>query len=100
MLKRVNIIYESEYEDVDIISVPCEMANDIDDIAQEFFRWLKVPENSRRFMVKEKDGHEVLSIDTKEFVWWLNHIKITGEPKAAIIAQHTSYDSKCPSAYF
>lgn len=100
MLSKVNIVYDLDYQDVDIIGVPHEMASIIDDIAQEFFRWLRVPENGRRFLVKEGDGHEVLNINTKEFVWWLNNIKIIGEPKATIILQHTSYNPQYPSADF
>ena len=100
MLSRVNIIYGLDYNDVDIIGVPSEMANIIDDIAQEFFCWLSVPKNGQRFLVKSDNGREVLSIDTREFVWWLNNVKIVGEPKATIILQHTSYNPQYPSADF
>ena len=100
MLRRVNIVYEMDYNDADILWIPSNLANDIDDVAQEFFRWVGVPENGCRFLVKGEDGHEVLNIDTEEFLWWLNHIKITNEPKATIAVQHTSYDPHCPIAYF
>lgn len=100
MLKKVNVVYELDYEDVDILYIPSDMADDIDGVAQDFFCWLGIPENRRRFLVKEDDGSEVLYIGTKEFIWWLNHIKITDGPKAKILMQHTSYDPQYPAAYF
>ena len=99
-MRSVNLLFEEEYDDVDIISVPDEIADNIDDVAQLFFKWLWIPENRQHFYVTLPDGKEALGIDTKEFLWWLNHVFLSSGKKAEIILQHTKYQPEYPTAYF
>lgn len=99
-MRPVNLLFDEEYEDVDIISVPDEIADSINDIAQQFFSWLGNPENARRFYVKLPNGKESLGIDTKEFVWWLNHVFLPAGQAAGIVTQHTSHHPEYPTANF
>lgn len=99
-MRLVNLLFDEEYEDVDLISVPDGIADSIDTIAQQFFRWLGDPENARRFYVTLPDGKDVLSVDTKEFVWWLNHVFLPAGQTAEIVTQHTSHHSEYPTANF
>lgn len=99
-MKNINIVYEEDYEDVDIVQVPDDIADDIDLVVNEFFKWVAIPENHIRFQIENAEGKTVLNIDTEEFLWWLNHIKITDESRAIIIKQHTSVCLEWPVADF
>ena len=99
-MKYINLVYEDDYEDADVLLVPDEIADNIDDVMLEFFGWVKFPENNSRFLVKVGEGKKVLSIDTEEFLWWLNNVKLYGGTKATIEKQHTMMWQGCPNAEF
>ena len=99
-MRLVNLLFDEEYENVDILSVPDDIADNIDNIAQEFTRWIWFPENRQQFMVTLSDGKECLSFDTKEFLWWLNNIFLSPGQTAAIYLQHTSFHPEHPTANF
>lgn len=99
-MKKINLIYEDDYNDVDILLVPDDVADNIDDVVRCFFSWLRVEENASRFMVTTASGHKGLSVDTKEFIWWLNNIWIRNDSEAKVIVQHTSYQNEYPRADF
>ena len=99
-MKCINLVYGDDYEDVDILSVPDEIVENIDKIMWDFFDWTEVPENKQQLLVKDVKGNNVLGIDTEEFLYWLNNIKITDGPKAVVIKQHTSMCPEYPVAEF
>ena len=99
-MRYINLVYEDDYEDADILLVPDEIADNIDTVMREFFRWIKLSENNFRFKVKIGEGKEVLSIDTEGFLWWLNNVKLQGEAKATIEKQHTMMWKGYPIAEF
>ena len=99
-MRLVNLLFDEEYEDVDIISVPDEIADDIDAVAQQFFRWVWIPENRQRFSVPRQNGTPVLSIDTEEFLWWLNNIYLPAGQTADVFLQHTHFRPELPTANF
>lgn len=98
-MQNVMILYFAE-EDADMLLVPDGVAGRIDAVAQEFFRWAADPASVHDFWVTHPSGRKVLALDTKEFVWYLNHHVISDGEKAEIVAQHIPYDSKYPTAYF
>ena len=71
-MQKINVVYDGCLENVDILLVPDDVADDIERITQEFFNWLAVPENGDRFRTAVIDGRKFLSIGTDEFIWWLN----------------------------
>ena len=89
-MKQINLICDDEFEDVDILLVPDTIAENVPEVQREFNRWLMNPQNAERFS-REENGRQSLCIDTDEILWWLNHVKLTGEEKASIVMQHTSY---------
>lgn len=99
-MKPINILFDEIYNDVDLILVPDEIASAIDQVVRDFHTWLDVPENKNRFMKPNERWGQVLVIDTQEFVWWLNNIKILGKEKATVLKQHTSYIEEYPTANF
>ena len=99
-MRPINIVYEDNYDSVDIVLVPEHIANSIGSVVQEFFCWLLVTENNKRFMIPHDKWGEVLAIGANEFVWWLNNIKTHDEEKASIVQQHTSFVEEYPTAEF
>ena len=99
-MKQINVLYDDDFEDVDILLVPDDIALHIDDVTQQFIKWLNIPENRCRFLILNGSGNQVLGVDTEEFLWWLNHIKILDEQKASIVCQHTKYINTLPTAEF
>lgn len=97
---NVNIVYDDDTEDVDIIAVPDNIANDIDNITQLFFNWLKDKRNQQRFLIKNAQGKEILSIDTNDFIWWLNTHYMDTLETAYLVSQHTSLCSEYPTTVF
>ena len=99
-MKKINIVFDDNYENIDILSVPNNIAESIEQVVREFNVWLSIPENSRRFLVNYADEIEVLDINTEEFIWWLNNVRIVGIEKATIVEQHTSFVPTYPIAEF
>ena len=98
-MKRIIMLYDGHYDDADFLVVPDDIADDIEKVVWDFNIWLRDPKNNFRFM-KTENGITCLSIDTNEFLWWLNNVRITGEDKAEIESQHTNFIEGYPVAYF
>lgn len=99
-MKRVCVVFDDEFDDVDIILVPDDIADNIECVVWEFNQWLRMPENRSRFVIRIIDGYEMISINTEEFVWWLNQFRIDAAQKAIILIQHTELVSDYPRAEF
>ena len=99
-MTKVNVVFDDELADVDIILVPDEIASNIEAIVQSFFNWAFEPENKPQFMKRTNNGRMVMSLGTHELIWWLNKYRIVDGPKAAIIMEHTTYCADYPSAEF
>lgn len=99
-MRPINIVYEGCYDHVDVVLVPDEIANSIESVVQEFFCWLTIPENNNRFMVPHERWGEVLMIGTKEFIWWLNYVRLPDGEKATILQQNTTFVDAYPTAEF
>ena len=99
-MQNVMILFDGMEADADMILVPDGLAMRIDAVAQEFFRWASDPATVHDFWLTLPNGRKALALDTKEFVWYLNHHAIDNGERAEIVAQHIPYDSKYPTAYF
>lgn len=99
-MRLINIVYDNDYSDVDIISVSEYVADNLDSVAQEFFDWLKIPSNRKGYLVRISPQKELLAIGTKEFVDWLNRHSGYNISCADIVLQHTEYNAEYPCAYF
>lgn len=99
-MKKVNVVFDDEIDDVDILLVPDEIADNIEGVLREFNQWLRIPENRSRFVVKVINGYEIISINTEEFLWWLNYVRIDDTQKATILIQHAKLVVDYPRADF
>jgi hypothetical protein len=99
-MTKVNILFADEVEDVDIIVVPENIANNIKDVAQKFFNWVFEGDNKNQFEKKSDSGRIYVSIATRDFIWWLNNYEIHSAPYASIVEEHTALCSDYPTVEF
>lgn len=99
-MKRINLVYEREYFDVDIALVPDEVADNIDHAVRTFENWLSNPQNSEPFARYTENGERYLATDTKEFIWWLNNICCPEGEQSVVLEQHVYYHPEYPRADF
>ena len=99
-MKRINIVYADEYDDVDILCVPDFVHDNIEAVTQNFFDWTSSTKEDGYF-TQNPQGDEVLCVGTEEFIKWLNDNYIQYEnQKATVIEAHTIYNPNYPSAEF
>ena len=109
-MKLINILYDYKYDDiedtvivtgdVDIVSVPDFVCNNIDAVVQKFFYWASSTRDHGYF-VQNTSGHEVLAVGTNEFIKWLNDNYIQYENQEIVVVEaHTKYNPNYPSAEF
>lgn len=109
-MKLINLLYDYEYDDiedtvivtgnVDIISVPDFVCENLDIIVQKFFDWVSST-REHGYFVKNASGHETLIVGTNEFVKWLNDNYSEYEnQEIVVVEEHTKYNPNYPSAEF
>ena len=84
---KINIVFEDDVEDVDIISVPDELVPDIEEIGQEFLDWIPSTNDNNYFSII--DGHKYFIAETDGFVQWLNTHYCQGMQKVCVVKKHT-----------
>ena len=101
MMKKVNIIYDDEFQDVDIIAIPDDIFGDVDKLGALFIQWVieSAPKDDRDYW-SIKNGEYLLIIETIGLVKWLNNHYCKNGSKAYIVEQHTSYCSEYQSIEF
>ena len=101
-MQNVNILFEGDVDDVDIICVPNKIAENIEYFTDLYFTWMYVNINSHTYWRVKDDGTKILNLETESFVWWLNsqcNYQNSNE-KAYIVIQHTHLDPKLTTTYF
>lgn len=71
-MKYVNLIYNDDYNDADIIAVPEEIYDSIQKYAQDFCDWLSIEPLQHEFITSNADGEQVIVCETDGFIYWLN----------------------------
>ena len=86
-MKRVNIIYDNEYNDVDIICVPDRAVKDVEELGNQFFQWIE--EHPGPWHKVTEDGMDYIEQDTDLFLYWANTIwRNIEEPRCSLIKAH------------
>jgi hypothetical protein len=100
-MMMINLVYEYDLTDVDIILAPDFVSDQIERITQQFFSWLSNPGVEHDNWVTNSKGVRCLSCETEGFVKWLNEF-ILGDchEKAIILLQHTNVNDTIASAHF
>ena len=97
----VNVVFDEEETDLDVIEIPESLVKDIGRIQQMFFEWLYDKKNNHGYLVRI-DGFEGYSYATEEFVKWINDNLIDdNSEKAKIVCPHlTELSNDYPTIYF
>ncbi len=96
---NIYIVYDSHYEDSDIISVPDRIKQNIESIGQLFSNWLNQPDLQNEYYVYI-NGRKYVNCDTNGFVNWLNSYFLLKDEYASVVKQHTKYKKGAPKVDF
>ncbi len=100
MLANISFDDEESIRCVDIVSIPDEIADNLEKIVNEFFRWMFDETNNHKYWVVEGGKKKYCSYSTEAFIDWLNRF-MTKEEKAKIIAiSSTQIDDTLPLILF
>lgn len=90
-MTKVNIVFDDDFEDADIIAIPNEIAAQIEALSQEFLNWVTNTTDSDYWTII--DGQKYVIAETDGFVKWLNSYYCLKTKKAYIVTQNINY---CP----
>ena len=98
-MKRVNIIYDGDFADCDIIIVPDNMLSSMRDYLESIFAWLE--NNRKRETLPEGyylliNGIKYPALNTQGIVNWLNKLIFGERVVVSIFKEHTRLDPKYP----
>ena len=97
-MTKVNIIFDNDLEDADIIAIPDEIASKIEEIGQEFLHWVPNAQDDEYWTII--DGKKYSIAETNGFIKWLNSYYCTQKNKAYIVARNTNYSPQYKSIEF
>ncbi|MBQ4065401.1 MAG: hypothetical protein IJD10_04815 [Clostridia bacterium] len=98
-MQYVNVVYEYDEADVDIIRVSDEVAMNIEDYVQSYFNWFCDQREYKRWL-ETRDSNCVPGTDASTFVEWLNRYHSHGGDLMAIVEQHVAFKPGYPVADF
>ena len=101
-MKNINLLFEGDVDDVDIICVPCEIADNISHVANLYFWWMHDNINEHSFWVLGDNGAKIPCYETESFIWWINnhYNQSSCNKQAFIVLQHTHLDAEYPIVNF
>ena len=88
---HINIVFDEEMDDVDIIALPENIFRDIASITRQFMDWLPDAPKDNSDYWAHINGKSCLTLETDGFVKWLNQTYCLGSNEAFIVEQHTKY---------
>ena len=98
-MKKVIIVFEDDYKDCDIISVPDFVADQSEKFCQMFFNWLECEDLPDEYYVFI-NGKKCINAETYGLVNWLNKNICPQNEPAYIVEQHTSFTYGYPIMEF
>lgn len=95
-MRNINLLFDGNIDDVDIICVPCEIADNIVHIANLYFSWMHNNINEHSYWVLGKNGTKILCYETESFIWWINnqYNQPNCNKQAFVVLQHTHLNSE------
>ena len=98
-MKYVNIVYDDEYNDCDIISVPDDLLCDLENQTDALYEWLQ--ENYRNGTLPEGyysiiNDKKYPALETYGIINWLNNNLYDGKPVVTIIKEHVDFCDEYP----
>lgn len=93
----VNILYDGQYDDVDIIRIPANMIGRINNLAQEYLDWLPPNDDTDNWVVI--NDKKCMSKGALGFVKWLNS-RYCLNNKASIASRNVPFCPDYPTIEF
>ena len=99
-MQKIIVLYDENYNDVDILSVPDRIASCINDYGQSYCRWLESAEVDPK-LYTTVNGVKCIILETDGFVDWLNSTVLKDEENKAIsLESHVSFVEGYPILEF
>jgi len=99
-MKGINIVYDNNEEDVDIVTVPDYVSDNISAVVQEFFDWLDL-NDTHEYWMTDSNGLKYLEIETVAFIKWVNTFYGGNETeKSGLVLAHTKLNKNYDCAEF
>lgn len=99
-MRNVNLLFEGDVDDVDIICVSSYVADNIDYVLNQYFGWMHFNIDKHSYWELDRDGVKILYYETDSFIWWLNTHYSQHDEQAYIVRQHTHLVPEYPIANF
>ncbi len=90
-MTNVNLVFDGNYDDADIIAVPDDLVSIIEELGYEFLRWVSTAEDSDYWTII--DGRRCVVAETNGFLKWINSCYCKETEKAYIVAKNINF---CP----
>ncbi len=85
----VNIFFDEELTELDVIDIPQFVLQDINNIQQMFFDWLFNKNNNHDYWVRIGDVKKYCSYRSEAFIEWLNsYYLVESKEKALCVSQY------------
>ena len=88
-MKKVNVVFDNDLNDVDIIAIPDAILSKIEAIGQEFLDWVPNEKDNDYWTII--DGRRYSVAETDGFIKWLNSCYCSKTDKAYVVAKNTNY---------
>lgn len=98
-MPRINIVFDEDYGDSDIICVPQSVSDNIKHIPYDCSKWLYDNVNEHNFWSLAENGRKIVNFETESLIWWLNSFYIKDGEKAYVIIQHVECNPEYPIMY-
>jgi len=79
--------FDEELEDIDIVDMPINTIDDLEEEQKEFFEWLFNKDNNHEYWIIRNGEKTTCSYDSRAFVKWFDEKK-QGAEKAMIVEQY------------
>lgn len=87
----VNVVFDEDSLDLDIIDIPEELVQNISVLQENFFKWLFDKKIDHAYWVCDKEIKKYCSYRSEAFVEWINNVfNCSSNQEARIIEQYSS----------
>lgn len=98
----VNVFFDEEMTDIDVIDIPQVVLDDMHNIKQMFFDWLFNKSNNHKYWICVGGVKKYCSYRADAFIEWLNSYYLVGTKEKAlcVIMYDTNIDFNRPKISF
>jgi hypothetical protein len=91
----VNICFDDNIQDVDIVDIPEEILKNIDGIQKDFLKWLFDKHNDHKYWVLDGNEKKYCEYRSEAFVEWINENLVKSLESKAIVIEKYANNINC-----